>query len=155
MTDPHPRRRLIWPFALLVFLSPTLSAQTTQPWRPALFAYGSNDRLWIAHREPHKDENNKAAYKTALRGRLLPDGEWKDLGILYHEPAGLAQLQGDLAVLIEDGNWKRVGSTFGSGPTVPGSGPVLGWGASPTALYAVRAVEGGKEGIAATQPATQ
>jgi hypothetical protein len=80
---------------------------------------------------------------------------------VYGAAEGLASVQGVAAVLLDDGAWRRVGSTFATGPNVPGSGPVLGWGASPTALYAIRAVEGGVRAVpspsseAATQPSTQ
>jgi hypothetical protein len=155
MTDPHPRR-LFWSFALVALVAPTVSAQTTQPWHPALFAQGSPDRLWIAHRESYRDDNGKSGYKTTLRARMVP-GDWAELPTLYHDPEAVAQLQNDLVVLIEDGNWKRVRSvtSFETGPLVPGVGPVLGWGSSGNALYAVRAVEGGKDALPSTQPTTQ
>ena len=125
-------------------------AQTSQPSRPTILSYGSADQYWVATVE--KDQTSKARFKTLLRSQSLPAGDWRDLGIIYGHATALAQTQGDLAVLLDDGAWKRLGTGgLSTGAALPGTGGVLAWGSVGQTLFAVRAVEGGLESLA-TQP---
>jgi hypothetical protein len=125
-------------------------AQTSQPSRPTILSYGSADQYWVATVE--KDQTSKARFKTLVRSQALPAGDWRDLGVIYGHATALAQTQGDLAVLLDDGAWKRLGTGgLSTGPALPGTGGVLAWGSVGQTLYAVRAVEGGLESLA-TQP---
>jgi hypothetical protein len=127
------------------------SAAATQPFRPALFAYGSSSQYWIANVEPYRD-GARSLFKTLVRRQTLPAGDWKDLGVVYGHAAALAEVQGELAVLLDDGSWKRLGDTsLSSGPAVPGTGQILAWGSAGGTLYAIRAVEGGATAVA-TRP---
>jgi hypothetical protein len=129
----------------------TRPAATTQPFRPSLFAYGSSSQYWIAHVEPYRD-GARSLFKTLVRRQTLPAGDWKDLGVVYGHATALAEVQGELAVLLEDGSWKRLGeSGLSTGPVVPGTGQVLAWGSAGGMLYAIRAVEGGPKAVA-TRP---
>jgi hypothetical protein len=72
--------------------------------------------------------------------------------VIYGHAIALAQTQGDLAVLLDDGAWKRLGTGgLSTGAALPGTGAVLAWGSVGQTLYAIRAVEGGLESLA-TQP---
>jgi hypothetical protein len=122
-------------------------APATQPNRPTLLAYGSSDQYWIANVEPYRD-GAKTRFKTLIRQQTLPAGDWKELGAVYGHAAALAEMQGELALLLDDSSWKRVGEGgLTTGPSVPGAGAVLAWGSTASTLYAIRAVEGGKEGV--------
>ena len=139
--------RRLWAACIMLALGGATMAQTTQPSRPSLLAYGSSDHYWIANIESYK-EANKIQYKTLLRGQILPAGDWKDLGVVYGYAAGLAEAQNELAILLDDGSWKRRTDTgLTTGQVVPGSGPVLAWGSAGSTLYAIRAVNGGKNSI--------
>jgi hypothetical protein len=158
MTAPHAGHILSTRLALIlcalaalhVHAAPaTTSAPsaTTQPYRPSLFAYGSSDQYWIASVEPYRD-GARTRFKTLLRQQTLPAGDWKDLGVVYGHAAALAEVQGELAVLLDDNSWKRISeSGLSSGPSVPGTGQVLAWGSADGALYAIRAVEGGPSAV--------
>jgi len=125
-------------------------AQTSQPSRPIILSYGSPDQYWVATVE--KDQTSKARFKTLVRSQTLPAGDWRDLGVIYGHATALAQTQGDLAVLLDDGTWKRLGTGgLSTGAALPGTGGILAWGSVGQTLYAVRAVEGGMESLA-TQP---
>ena len=162
MTASHAGNTFATPFALLfcalaalhVHAAPattTAPSATTQPFRPTLFAYGSADQYWIASVEPYR-EGTRSRFKTLIRQQTLPAGDWKDLGVVYGHAVALAQVQGELAVLLDDNSWKRVSeSSLSSGPSVPGTGQVLAWGSADGALYAIRAVEGGP-GAVTTRP---
>jgi hypothetical protein len=150
---------------LAALLSATSFAQTTQPAQAStrtLMAYGSSDHYWIASVESYKD-NGKNAYKTEVRDQSLPAGDWKDLGTVLGYATGLAQSQGEVAILLSDESWKRLGPAgLTTGLELPGTGPVLAWGNASSTLYAVRAVEGGKQALpkgeaptAATHPSTK
>ena len=129
------------------------AAQTSQPSppsRPTILSYGSADQYWVATVE--KDQTSKARFKTLVRSQALPAGDWRDLGVIYGHGTALAQTQGDLAVLLDEGAWKRLGTGgLSTGPALPGTGGVLAWGSVGQTLYAVRAVEGGLESLT-TQP---
>jgi hypothetical protein len=147
---PTFRRRIVLACALLLAAAAGAAAraQTTQPYRPTLLAYGTSSRLWVATVEAYKD-GAAMRMKTVIREQELPGGAWRELGTLYAHALAMAQVQGDLAVLVDDGVWKRVGvSGLATGPAIPGTGPVLGWGSSVSTLYAVRGVEGGKDALA-------
>jgi len=166
---PSALTRALALLVLLLSFTPTARAEqataSTQPsappapYRPLLFAYGSSQNYWVANVEQYR-EGARQRYKTLVRGQTLPAGDWRDMGVVYGHAAALANLQGELAVLLDDGAWKRVGEAgITTGPTVPGSGQVLAWGSADGGLYAVRAIEGGKEAVAprptdTTQPAT-
>lgn len=141
-------------FAATAATAPTTrpaAAATTQPFRPSLFAYGSSGQYWIANVEPYRD-GARSLFKTLVRRQTLPAGDWKDLGVVYGHAAALAEVQGELAVLLEDGSWKRLGEAgLSTGPVVPGTGQVLAWGSAGGMLYAIRAVEGGPKAVA-TRP---
>jgi hypothetical protein len=142
----------------IILLSRGAGAQTTQPFRPTLFACGSADRYWIASVESYR-EGTKVHFKTLVRGQTLPGGIWEDMGVVYGHTAGMTEVQDELAVLLDDGSWKRVGPAgLSTGPAIPGSGPVLAWGSAVSVLYTIRAVEGGKDAVTTrpvdtTQPA--
>lgn len=150
--------------ALMVLLSAASFAQTSQPAPNSshtLMAYGSADHYWIASVESYKD-NGKTAYKTVVRDQSLPAGDWKDLGTVFGYATALAQSQGELAILFNDQSWKRLGPDgLTTGLELPGTGPVLAWGTASSTLYAVRAVEGGKQALpqgeapATTHPSTR
>jgi hypothetical protein len=160
MTAPPPTAArplsTLRPLALLcALLAPLAAAQTTQPYRPLLLAHGSGNLYWVATVETSK-EGGKLRQKTVIRRQLLPGGEWQDVGTLFQPALALADVQGDLAILLDDGTWKRVGAGglatgLATGPILPGVGPVLAWGSSPSSLYAVRTVEGGRDAL---NPAT-
>jgi hypothetical protein len=125
----------------------TQPAPATQPYRPTLLAYGSSDQYWIANVESYRD-GAKTRFKTLIRQQTLPAGDWKELGAVYGHAAALAEMQGELALLLDDGSWKRVGEGgLTTGPFVPGAGAVLAWGSTASTLHSIRAVEGGKEGV--------
>jgi hypothetical protein len=135
----------------LLALASTTDAQSTQSAslpRPTLLAFGSSNHYWIATIESYK-EGNKTLYKTLVREQTLPAGDWKDMGVpVLGYAAGLAESQGQLAVLMEDASWKFLDSSgLTTGPDLPGTGPVLAWGSASSTLYAIRAVEGGKQAI--------
>jgi hypothetical protein len=139
---------------VLCWLAKISSAQTTKPWPAPLLASGSGDRFFIALAQTDKD----GKHKTMLRGQVLPGGEWYDFGVVWGQAAGLAQVQGDAAILFSDGTWKRVGQTFSTGTNLPGEGPVLAWASGKAGVYGVRAAEGGAESFhyaPVTQPATR
>jgi hypothetical protein len=170
----HPTR---W-WLPLVLLATTSLAQTApstapstapaipEPYRPLLLAHGSADHYWIARVESYQD-GPKVRMRTLVRAQDLPAGDWQDLGAIFGHAVALAESQGELAVLLEDGSWKRRSAAgLATGPLIPGTGPVLAWASSARDLYAVRNVEGGAQGVAtrpveaaprpaaATQPAT-
>jgi hypothetical protein len=125
----------------------TTQSAATQPFRPTLFAYGSSDQYWIASVESYR-EGTKTRFKTFVRQQTLPAGDWKDLGVVYGHATALAEVNGELALLLEDGSWKRLGEAgLSTGPTVPGAGQVLAWGSASSTLYAIRAVEGGPDAV--------
>lgn len=143
----------------LMAMGGTALAQSTQPTssvRPALLAFGSSDHYWIATVESYK-EGNKTLFKTLVRDQTLPAGDWKDMGVpVLGYAIALADSQSELAILLDDGNWKWLGSGgLTTGPAVPGTGPILAWSSAASTLYAVRAVEGGRQAIAAAQHASQ
>jgi hypothetical protein len=151
--------------ALLLLFAATSFAQSSQPAQASsrtLMAYGSSDHYWIASVESYKD-SGKTAYKTLVRDQTLPAGDWKDLGTVLGYATGLAQSQGELAILLNDESWKRLGPAgLTTGLQLPGTGPVLAWGSAASTLYAVRAVEGGKHALpqaeeakATTHPSTK
>jgi hypothetical protein len=122
-------------------------AQTTQPARPTVLAFGTSDQYWVANVESYR-EGTKAKYKTLVRGQSLPAGDWRDLGVVLGQAAALAETQGELAILLDDGSWKRLGGAgLATGPALPGTGPVMAWGSARGVLYAVRGVEGGREAV--------
>lgn len=168
----HPVRAFV-PFLLLLLLATASLAQTApttaptapaapEPYRPILLAYGSADRYWIARVETYTD-GAKVRMRTLVRGQELPAGDWQDLGTVFGHAVALAETQGELALLMEDGSWKRRGATgLATGPFLPGAGAVLAWASSSRDLYAIRNVEGGVEGVttrpvepASRPPATQ
>ncbi|HEY7116625.1 MAG TPA: hypothetical protein VH475_08565 [Tepidisphaeraceae bacterium] len=133
--------------AIILLLSRAASGQATQPYSPPLLAYGAPDRYWIATVEPWKD-GARTRTRTLVRGQILPAGDWQDLDAVYGRAVALAQIQGDLAILLDDGSWRRLGiAGLATGTLIPGAGPVLAWGSSPKELYAVRAVEGGRAAV--------
>lgn len=143
------------PLLLLLCSGIPAKSQTTQPYRPSLFAHGSQNRYWVASVEPLKD---KGQFKTTIREQTLPAGDWTTLGTVLGAAAALAQSQGELAVLLaDDGGWKRLasGGAMSTGPEVPGTNRVLAWGSAGPTLYAVRAVEGGKAALAAPSTAAE
>jgi len=87
-----------------------LIAQTTQsiPTRPSVLAYGSADQYWIAEIQLFGG-GSKPRYKTLVRQQTLPAGDWRDLGTVFGQAVALAEAQGELAVLLDDGSWKRLG----------------------------------------------
>jgi hypothetical protein len=130
------------------------AAPTTEPYRPTLLALGTPDHYWIAYAETYLD-GVRSRIRTVIRGQELPAGDWQDLGAVYGRAVALAESQGDLAILLEDGSWKRrTPSGLATGPVIPGSGPVLAWASSPHDLYAIRSVEGGIEGVT-TRPTAE
>ena len=136
-----------------------LIAQTTQsiPARPSVLAYGSADQYWIAEIQSFGG-GSKPRYKTLVRQQTLPAGDWRDLGTVFGQATALAEAQGELAILLDDGSWKRLGEGgLSTGPSVPGTGQVLAWGSVASTLYAIRAVEGGPEAVTTrpTEPATR
>jgi hypothetical protein len=134
-------RRLRVLCVLLLSAAPVGLAQTTQPYRPTLLAFGSADRYWLASVESYR-EVGKVKYKTLVRGQALPAGDWKDLGVIYGHAAALAETQGDLALLLDDGSWKRLGEGgLATGPSDPGTGPVHARGNTGSKINAIRAVE--------------
>jgi len=143
----------------LVLLAAGASAQSTQPAsspRPTLLAFGSANHFWIATVESYK-EGNKTLYKTLVRDQALPAGDWKDMGVpVLGAAKALAESQGELAILLEDGSWKWLGAGgLTTGPAVPGTGQILAWNSVSSTLYAVRAVEGGRQAIASAQQPSQ
>jgi len=149
--------------ALAVLSASPAFAQTT---KPSLLAYGSSDHYWIATIESYR-EGNKNLIRTQVRNQSLPAGDWKDIGPVLGQAIALAESQDELALLLDDGSWKRLGQAgVITGNAIPGSGPVLAWGSSAFTLYAIRAVEGGAEAVkgsaentpadrdSATQPTT-
>src|SRR5258706_523349 len=93
---------------------------------------------------------------TPARQQALPAGDWRDLGTVFGQAVALAEAQGELAILLDDGSWKRLGEGgLSTGPSVPGSGQILAWGSVASALYAVRAVEGGTQGVTTRPPDAQ
>src|SRR5438045_1031435 len=96
----------------------------TQPYHPTLLAYGSPDQYWVASVEPYRD-GAKTRFKTLIRQQTLPAGDWKEVGPVYGHAAALAEMQGELALLLDDGAWKRIGEGgLTTGPFVPGTGAV-------------------------------
>jgi hypothetical protein len=131
----------------------TVPSAPVEPYRPTLLAYGASDRYWIARFETYQ-EGGKPRTRTVIRGQELPGGDWQEFGSLYARAAALAESQGDLAVLLDDNSWCRVGlGRLATGTQLPGTGPVLAWASSARDLYAIRNVEGGVEGVT-TRPAT-
>lgn len=154
---PANRRALARCLICSMFLMQTLAVRaqtkpaTTAPLpRPLLLATGSADRFWIAQ----FDTASKTRTRTFLRGQVLPTGDWQDLGSVPGIVTALADMRGELALLLEDGTWKRVGigTSMSSGVSVPGTGPILAWGSATHALLAVRAVAGGKAALAEPAP---
>jgi hypothetical protein len=151
-----PRRIAILPLAGLLLAgaagafaqapaTQSTAAVTTQPapFKPVLMAHGTSGRFWIAYVESYK-EGGKTMNRTNIRAQALPADQWEELPTVYGHAVALASIQGDLAVLIDDWSWRRVGESVSTGPSiVAGTGPVLAWTSSPQALYGIRAVEGG------------
>ena len=130
----------------------TAATAPIEPYRPTLLAYGASDRYWIARVDTYQ-EGGKPRTRTLVRGQELPGGDWQEFGPIYGRAAALAESQGDLAVLLDDGSWCRLGpGRLATGAQLPGSGPVLAWASSARDLYAVRNVEGGVAGVT-TRPA--
>src|SRR3954454_6164153 len=163
LAAPRTASTRSWPIAIaliaLLILGAHLQAQTTQsvPTRPSVLAYGSADQYWIAEIQPFGG-GSKPRYKTLVRQQTLPAGDWRDLGTVFGQAIALAEAQGELAILLDDGSWKRLGEGgLSTGPSVPGSGQVLAWGSVASTLYAIRTVEGGREGVTTrpTEPATR
>ena len=126
---------------------PTSAPTAPEPYHPMLLAYGSAERYWIARVETYTD-GPKVRMRTLVRGQELPAGDWQDLGTVFGHAVALAETQGELALLMEDGSWKRRGAAgLATGPFIPGTGPVLAWASSSRDLYAIRNVEGGVEGV--------
>jgi hypothetical protein len=159
------RSRLVCAFGCLLGLiavlpangqtRPATAAATApvEPYRPTLLAYGAADRYWIARVEAYPD-GGKPRMRTLIRTQELPGGDWQEFDPVYGHAVALAESQGDLAILLEDGSWRRRGRTgLATGALIPGAGPVLAWASSARDLYAVRNVEGGVAGVA-TQPVT-
>jgi hypothetical protein len=118
-------------------------------------AHGTPNRVWVANIEQHRD-SGKIGYKTVIRSQSLPADPWQELPTVFGHAVAITNVQSDLAVLLDDGNWKRIGVesvSTGSAITV-GSGPILGWASSGQNLHAIRGVEGGKAGLdtAETRP---
>ena len=129
------------------------AASQPAPYKPTLMAHGTPNRIWIASVEQHR-EASKMGYKTVIRSQGLPADAWQELPLVFGHAVAITNLQTDLAVLLDDGNWKRVGvDAISTGPAVTvGAGPVLGWASTGQTLYAIRGVEGGKAGIESTTP---
>src|SRR6478752_1173295 len=117
MTVPHPAAphtpsTSSWLVALaliaLFITGAGVAAQTTQsiPTRPTVLAYGSADQYWIAEIQPFGG-GSKPRYKTLVRQQTLPAGDWRDLGTVFGQAIALAEAQGELAILLDDGSWKR------------------------------------------------
>jgi hypothetical protein len=127
--------------------APSTAPTTVEPYRPTLLAYGSPDHYWIARVETYQD-GARARMRTLLRGQDLPAGDWMELPTIYGHAVGLAESRGELALLLDDGSWKRLGAAgLATGPVIPGTGPVLAWASNAHDLYAVRNVEGGIRGV--------
>jgi hypothetical protein len=159
LTTTRPWLFAIALVAALALPGVPLIAQTTQsiPTRPSVLAYGSADQYWIAEIQLFGG-GSKPRYKTLVRQQTLPAGDWRDLGTVFGQAVALAEAQGELAVLLDDGSWKRLGEGgLSTGPSVPGSGQVLAWGSVASTLYAIRSIEGGREAVATrpTEPATR
>lgn len=143
---------LLLPLLLLAATSfaqtaPSTAPATIEPYRPTLLAYGSPDHYWIARVETYQD-GAKARMRTLLRAQDLPAGDWTELPTIYGHAVGLAESRGELALLLDDGSWKRLGASgLATGPVIPGTGPVLAWASNAHDLYAVRNVEGGVQGV--------
>ena len=150
--------RIAFPFALLAHLSfvatfvlaqaATSPATAPAPYRPTLMAHGTSNRVWVANIEQHRD-SSKIGYKTVIRSQSLPADPWQELPTVFGHAVAITNLQSDLAVLLDDGNWRRVGlDTISSGSAITvGSGPILGWASSGQNLHAVRGVEGGRAAL--------
>jgi hypothetical protein len=144
----------------LTLIAQAPATQTTQPapYKPVLMAHGTQSRFWIAHVEQYR-EAGKTQFKTNVRAQALPADQWEELPTVYGYGVALASLQNELAVLMDDGSWRRVGESVVTGTSISaGTGPVLAWASSAQALYAIRPVEGGMAALtsppATTAPAT-
>jgi hypothetical protein len=111
--------------------------------RGAVWAFGSADQYWIGVTFPVKEAGG-AKFNTVVRAQSLPAGDWRELGVVVGRAVGVAECDRDLALLLDDGGWKRVGAGgLATGPDLPGNGPVLAWSTVGSTLYAVRSHEGG------------
>lgn len=136
----------------LIFLSafaPSDQAQTNPATKPTtsverrweLLAHGSGERLWLAVTTP---ANWSGVQQSIVRERAM-QGNWYDLSNFPSRLISLTDLQGQLVVAVDGGEWKRIsGEQFASGPLLPGHGEILAVAGQDSSLWAIGFAEGAR-----------
>ena len=134
---------------LMSLFAPPVLAQSTPATKPStssarrweLLAHGSGERLWLVVTTP---ANWSESQRTFVRERAM-QGNWYDLNNFPSRLISLADLQGQLVVSLDDGEWKRIsGEQFASGPLLPGQGKILALAGQDSSLWAIGFAEGAR-----------
>lgn len=121
--------------------TPATKPSTSSARRWELLAHGSGERLWLVVTTP---ANWSESQRTFVRERAM-QGNWYDLNNFPSRLISLADLQGQLVVSLDDGEWKRIsGEQFASGPLLPGHGEILALAGQDAGLWAIGFAEGAR-----------
>jgi len=127
---------LFWMMAGAAMAAPTTTtAPTTQPVGPSqLYAHGSGDKYWIT---ASVKQDAASAIETIVYNRTAA-GKWDVIAQIVGQVVGLADYQGDLVAVMQDGSWRMVysgGSTTGADPR--GNGKVIALAGDGDVLYGI------------------
>lgn len=67
-----------------------------------LLAYGTGDRIWVAEVLTPPGQENLA---TTIYMRPIGEDKWQRVGTIQKRALSIQELQGELAVLLDDGSW--------------------------------------------------
>src|SRR5688500_8645264 len=118
-----------------------------------LQAHGSDKRLWLARVEPSPAKPSEQVTVLFVREDFTSD--WRRLPALQTRVTGLASRGSQLAILLENGEWRLMTETsFASGRPLPDGGRMVALASDATALWAVARVPAAKGGQPTTSAAS-
>jgi uncharacterized RDD family membrane protein YckC len=101
-----------------------------------LQAHGSDERIWLARVEPSPAKPDAKVTVLFVREKFEP--VWRRLPPLPTPVVGLASRGSQLAILLENGEWRLTTDTaFASGRPLPGGGRIVALGSDAGSLWAV------------------
>jgi uncharacterized RDD family membrane protein YckC len=134
---------------LLLSLAPAAASAAPRD----LQAHGSDERLWLARAEPLPGKPTSYATTLFVREKFSPD--WRRLPPLGIRVIGLGSRGSQLAILLENGEWRlATEGGFASGRPLPGGARMLAIGSDADALWAVARVPASASTRPATRPST-